>query len=67
MQRKVVCFRRPDCGDSARKREQEKHRGGGVGSEGEVRSSLPLSGFLLFFSFSRSLTQRRTPLSERLE
>ena len=63
----VACSRRSDCGDSAKRCEQGKKRGG----RGEVPSSVPLSLFLLilflFYFFARSLPSRRTPLSERLE
>lgn len=54
-------------GDGAKRREQKKKQWGvgwGVFSEGSFPPNLFLSSFLIF---SRSLSSRHTPLSERLE
>ena len=60
----VVCSRRSDHGDSAKRCEQKtKQQGGGVG----VRvPPISLSLFSSLF-FSRSLPSCRTPLSKHLE
>ena len=65
----VACSRRLDRGEGATKCEKKtkQKRGDGVRREGEVPSSLPLPlspSSSLFFS--RSLTSRRAPPSERL-
>ena len=54
----LVCSRRSDRGDGAKRCEQKKTRGWGRGERNSLFSSL---------FFSRSLPSRSTPLSERLE
>ena len=52
------------AGDGAKRCEQKKKRGGGIGVESEFPPLRPLPLFLLF---PRSLTSHRSPLSERVD